>query len=356
MTDIMNDDYLLLKKWSPVVYLHSKEKYFPCSADWLLKNSTLVDHTTTPVTKISPVTNMDLYQNARSHDFKRNDDNSLILSFDKDVFPGESPISKVPCYGYISTFENKIYLRYIFLYAKNGEYSILGLREAGQHPGDIESIAVELDLKGQLLRVFFGAHGSADGRWVKKEDVEFENDKIVVYSALNGHGLYYKEGVAFRIGGLANDYLEKGIRWEPKVEQFFQPSEKGFNPNTMGWTTFWGRVGGSMNKGDNSGIMGIPDKNFFKNPSEVKETDLKPPPIISNPVFSKLLLTRGFILLVVIYIIVYFVLNMVRKYIHEENDKDFTLKQHVISIIIVYALYHIFKYSVGILIDKNAPS
>ena len=70
---IMTDSKLLLQKWSPIVYLHSKEKYFPCSADWLLKNSTLVDYSTNPVTKISPVTNMDLYENARLHDFKKNE-------------------------------------------------------------------------------------------------------------------------------------------------------------------------------------------------------------------------------------------------------------------------------------------
>jgi hypothetical protein len=96
---------------------------------------------------------------------------------------------------------------------------------------------------------------------VNKENIELEKGKIVAYSALSGHGLYHKEGVAFRLGGLANDHLDKGTRWEPKVLQFFQPSEKGFDPKTMGWTSLWGRIGGSVNKGDNSGIMGIPDKN-----------------------------------------------------------------------------------------------
>jgi len=140
----MLNDYSLLKTWSPIVYLHSKEKYFPCSSDWLLKNSTLVDYTTNPITKISPVNNKDLYDNAKLHEFKKNEDNTLILSFNEDLYPGEIPISNVPCYGYISRFEDKIFLRYVFLYPNNGAYSILGLREIGQHPG-IDENDIDVD-------------------------------------------------------------------------------------------------------------------------------------------------------------------------------------------------------------------
>lgn len=344
----------LLKTWSPIVYLHSKEKYFPCSSDWLLKNSTLVDYTTNPITKISPVNNKDLYDNAKLHEFKKNEDNTLILSFNKDLYPGEIPISNVPCYGYVSRFEDKTFLRYVFLYANNGSYSIIGLREIGQHPGDIESIVVELDKNLLLSRVFFGAHGQKDGRLVNKKNIELENGKVVAYSALNGHGLYYKEGVALRMGGIANDYIDKGIKWVPNVVQFFQPTEKGFNPNTMGWTVFWGRIGGTINKGDDSGIMGIPDKNFFNNPNNINEKYLNPPIIFSNSIFEKMLLIKGLVLLIVIYIIFYFTLNIVRKIFPngEKENKNFTIKQHAISIIIVYVLYILFKYSVGIIIDK----
>jgi len=31
----------LLQKYSPIIYFHSAEKYFPASADFLIKNSTL---------------------------------------------------------------------------------------------------------------------------------------------------------------------------------------------------------------------------------------------------------------------------------------------------------------------------
>jgi hypothetical protein len=94
---------------------------------------------------------------------------------------------------------------------------------------------------------------------------------------------------------------------------------------------------------------------FFENPSNTKETALKPPPILSNSIFSKMLLTRGFILLTIIYIIVYFTLNTVRKIFPSGEDKIFTIKHHILSIIIVYILYQIFKYLVGIIIDKNTP-
>ncbi len=234
----------LLNKYSPILYFHKDEKYYPCSIDWILKNSVLVDHNTEPVTKIISPTNKDLYNIMNKYN-SQIPNGTVNISFNKEIYRGESPIKNVPCYGIIREKDNKKYLTYIFLYAYNGEYKILNIADAGYHPGDIEHMTIELDEKDEINRIFYGAHGKKDGRWVLKKDIEFENDKPVAYVALSGHGLYPKLGTVFRLGGIANDYLGEEIKWEPKVIEIYPIDDKRFNKDTMFWTMFKGRLGGS---------------------------------------------------------------------------------------------------------------
>lgn len=207
----------LIDKWSPIVYLHPEEKYFPCSVDWLNANSVLIDHNTQPPTIIQPVSNTALYNVSSKYNFERRVSGDIVQSFTSELYPGQIPINQVPIYALVRSLNDKLYITYVFFYAKNGEYSILGLSNAGQHPADIEHITVELNSDGsQLLRVLYSAHAPKDARWVKAENVPTEDGKIVVYSAVNGHGLYPSEGTVFRLFGLTNDYTEKGTKWEPR--------------------------------------------------------------------------------------------------------------------------------------------
>lgn len=345
----------LLKKFSPVVYFHKDEKYFPCSSDWLLKNSSILDYTVNPPAKITPATNEKLYEISSNSGFKKNEDNTLILSFDSSAYTGEIPYTNVFCYGYVSEFNDRIYLRYFFLYAKNGEYNIIGLVDAGMHPGDIESIVIELTKAGELLRIFYGSHREVDSKWVDAKGVEFEDGKPVVYSALNGHGLYEKEGVVFRKGGFANDYLGKGKRWEPKVFEYFDRTDPRFDIATMGWTVFYGRIGGEF-KGDNSGIMGVPDKDYNLNPDLIKQADLSPPPIISYTKYNLFITLVHLILLAIVYFIAYFILRQVGKYVNGEEKNCFVFKEHILSIIILFVLFILFKGLLTYLLKKYIPS
>ena len=348
----------LLDKFSPVMYLHPDEKYFPCSIDWLLQNSRLLDFTRG--TDISPVTHQALYDQAVQDNFAKRSDGDLVLSFDSQVYKGEHPMKNVPCYALYRVKNSKIYLTYIFLYAKNGEYSILGLANAGQHPADLEHLTLELDSSQRLIRVMYSAHGSADGRWVKANDVEMENGKIVCYMALNGHGLYPKEGIAFRLFGLANDYLSKGMKWQPRVIRWFGKGEPEFNPATMGFTVYNGRFGGEPEKGNTSGIMGLPDKNWYGPNAEliddVPEESLKPPVIFSPTTGKLLIFLKDFVLFTMLYFIVYTILYYVDARVYRSQDRDFTMKEHFTTIVVFFAIIHLFYYVVGKIINKYAPS
>lgn len=296
----------ILEQFAPIIYFHPNERYFPVSIDFLLKNSTLknfLDNTT-----IEKPSQTDLYSLAEKYEFKPKSDGEIILSIDPYIKYGEHPIKNVPIYAIYRTKNDKIYLTYIILLAHNGDYNILGLANVGSHPGDLEHITLELNKDKQLLNIFYSAHGLEDGRIVKAKDVPMENGKIVAYAALNGHGLYPSEGFAFRFGGIANDYLEKGIRWEPNVFELFSKDNPLFDKNTMGWTVYNGRIGGNLNKPNTEGISGLLGKDWYGlnalSINDFEEKKLKSPPIIPKDKETILFKIKSIILIVLVYLII----------------------------------------------------
>jgi hypothetical protein len=350
----ISDEQSIVDKWSPIFYLHSDEKYFPCSVDWINKNSVLVDHNTSPPTYVSPVTNMDLYNISKKYNFERRVSGDIILSFGKELYPGEQPIKNVPIYGLIRSQNGKIYIIYTVMFARNGEYSILGLADAGQHPADIEQMVVELDENtGELLRVFYGAHSTWVRKWVDAKNVPMEDGKIVAYMALRGHGLYERPGTVFRLFGLSNDYVEKGIKWQPKVKLIFPRDSPKYVPAEMGWTAFYGRFGGTTEKGDASGIVGAAEK------QAIPDTDASKyhPPVIFSPETSEyLFMIKDFVILLIVYFIAFGVLRLTDKFIVRGPAGSYEFKDHVITIIIFYALIQIYKKFGHFMINKYAPS
>lgn len=343
----------LLNKYAPIIYFHPQEKYFPVSADFMLKNSTVKDFTDNQ--EIIHPTNRDLYNLSQKHNFTPLGDGQIVMSIDKLIYKGEIPISNVPIYAIRRTVNNMIYLTYIILFAYNGAYDILGVKEAGQHPGDLEHYTVELDMNENLQRVFFAAHGNLDGKTVNASDVRFENGRIVVYSALNGHGLYPQKGYAFRIAGLANDYLDSGVRWEPHVMQIFGRLNPGFDINTMGWTVYNGRIGGELVKGNKDGIMGLIDKVWYgPNGELIDEFDpkkLNSPPFITETNAKILLVLKDIMLFVFLYFLSYYTLKVSKHYL--KGHPEFMV--HLTTIASLLFIFYIYRKIAYQLITKYSP-
>jgi hypothetical protein len=345
----------LIKRFTPVIWIHPDEKYFPCSIEWLLQHSKLVDFNTN--TTISPVTQRDLYTIAQTYGFGRRADGDVVLSWSEDMYKGQTPLSSVPCYALVRETNDYIYISYIFLFAYNGEYSILGLAEAGMHPGDIEHITVEVDKRTDALhRVYFSAHGTKDGRWVPANEVEIDNDRIVAYNALNGHGLYPHVGTVFRLGGVANDYLDKGFLWEPRAKEFFLNGHPNFDVNTMGFFAYNSRVGGSDDKPNTEGITGIPDKGWIQNIDNPDPAFYNPPNIYSPKADRIAYVARNFVRFAILYFLVYACLKLVTRISKGKTVSPFGWKQHFLTIVLVAVLYKAYT-TVGMkLIHKYAPS
>jgi len=261
----------LIQKYTPRIYFHRSERYFPVDAEWVFKNSKLYLHDR----EYGEFSNSTLWELSKEYKFAHTED--LVVDFPIEICRGQN-VADAPIYCVWRETADLIILYYISIYAYNGSYPILGgVESVGEHKGDIEHITVEIHKSdGQLNRVFFGAHAMRDGRWVSPDQIEFEDGRIVAYSALDGHGLYPKPGAAIRLGGLANDILEKSIRWDPKPIHIPNVNEvNDSNKHRFGWVAYSGRFGGR------EGITWLTDKGWYNN-YELSERELKPPAIISS--------------------------------------------------------------------------
>ena len=328
----------LIDHYSPIVYLHSKETYFPCSIEWLLDKSTLIDFNSN--TQIKQPSQKDLYDISQKYNFTDKTDGSIILSFDKQYYTGQNNLSDVPVYALSKIRDGKLYVTYIFLYAYNGSYDILGLFKIGTHEGDIEAITAEFSLEGKLLRVFFGAHGIQDGQWIDASLIEYENGHIVCYSALSGHGLYSTPGSAILLKGFATDKTNKGFKWFPKVSMLYYKDDPRFNVNTMGWSIYNGRIGGRDNIKNTDGIKGIYSKNWYHQGLNTEKNYYKPPLIITNSSLISLVeILQDLLKILLLYLIIISIKYLIEKFYKEKSSTDFILQTIIICLILLILYY-----------------
>jgi hypothetical protein len=352
-------DESLVEQFAPIVYFHRGDSYLPLDINIILKNSTLKNFTTGEV--VHTPTNRELYDFAKSSNFSDLTNGSVVLSIDKSLYNHSYPLEEQPVYAIIREKDGKTYITYILVFPYDGDYTILRHRKFESHPGDLEHYTVELSSDKKLIRVFFGADGAKNGRWVSRNDLEFEHGKIVVYSSLHGHGLYHKEGTVFRMFGLSNDYLERGARWNPRVIEIFGKDNEKFDIDTMGWTVYNGRFGGSLDKPNIQGITGLPSKdwygpdgNFIDN---LDKNVHKPPKIISNKITKPLFFFSHSVTIAFIYVFIFLLLIYMEKHIILFNHNPFL--KSLIAIMLLKILYQqipneddniIYKHMLGLTI------
>jgi len=285
----------LLDAYKPIFYLFSKEKYKPCSFDFLLRNANLVENAKVvvnqdgvetvqrgDVTVSAPnVTNALLYDISKGKYGGATGLKTTYLDFADKIMYGESDPSKVPIYGIVRDRGDVLEITYVLNFAYNGPFTILNAQKAGWHWGDLEHVTLLVKkpasgVLSDITKVMFGAHGSADGRWVDVNDCAKQDGRLVVYVADHSHALYPKPGMVFRLGGVANDYTDDGIKWDPPfVQALYFDTDPNFNKDTMGWIYFSGRIG-------YDGISSLVDKYWFKEGEPMPGTKkLSAPPLLS---------------------------------------------------------------------------
>lgn len=270
----------LIKKYSPIIYLHSRELHYPIKVEELFTsgNSYIRDiYSHKTIVEAGKVTMQKIYELYKKSDSKQEYYFELASCLEYGSDPknnsNKNGILNTPVY--VITFEqdDKLYIQYLFLYGFNAPYSIGGLFSEkstyfagwrGAHQADLEHMTLEFDKNSRtLLRIYFSAHGRYDGMWLDWEgrDIEREGTHPVIFISKGSHGVYPRAGVYRRALGFANDITNKGIRWEPRIVRIYKEDDSRFKPEVMGWIYHAGEYG-------NRGVNAACNQSWFCNARE----------------------------------------------------------------------------------------
>jgi len=234
----------LVTRHRPLMYLHSAEQFRPCSTHFYLQHAKLyLEDQLIELKEGEELTSerlgnhqwleslCDRYpliprtsDSRQSH--RRHRKFNLRLNPEFRSGFAVAQINEAPVYSYVRDRDQFFEILYIFHYAYNGPYKILGLWEAGAHDADFEHCCVRvLKSSPSIDSIYFGAHGWLDGQWAfppssKRsphfQTVDGDENRPIVFIAKNGHATYPSTGRWWRIWGCANDLTEKGLKWDPK--------------------------------------------------------------------------------------------------------------------------------------------
>ncbi|KAK7323886.1 hypothetical protein VNO77_27386 [Canavalia gladiata] len=261
----------MIETYSPYMYLHPLEKYFPSSVDWFFTSGTLLYE------KIKGAIRKDSIEPTGSNlpQGGSNDDDVtywLDLPIDEiqrtSVKKGDLQSSQVyvhvkPMLG--GTFTDIV--MWVF-YPFNGgarakvACTNIPLRTKGEHVGDWEHVTLRVsNFNGELWRVYLSQHSK--GQWVDACNLEFQNgNRPVLYSSLHGHALFPKPGLVMQgVKGL-------GVRNDAAKSEAIMDMANGFEivaAEYLGsqireppWLNYW------MSWGPKNGPKGPKQKDVWK--------------------------------------------------------------------------------------------
>ena len=247
----------LITQFSPYIWLHPQEKYYPMNIETYINRSQLWCNQTL-VSDYQELNTYNLYPISQQYGVSSDQiSERCYLQPNPNLQTGfRGNVSRAPVYAYYQEFKDFFEIQYLFFYGYNGAYNILHFFNYldvnyGEHDGDIEHVTFRFRKRGgegawnttnaglekhvgnglggkvigggilpnqtlsQLEGVYFGAHTSKEGVWIKPEDLVWEGNHLVAFSALDGHGVYPYPGTYYRIFGFANDYCNRGTLWKP---------------------------------------------------------------------------------------------------------------------------------------------
>ncbi|KAH6772919.1 DUF946 family protein [Perilla frutescens var. hirtella] len=211
----------LIQTYSPRVYFHPDEQYFPSSVTWFFQNGALLytkGQESKPVA-IDP-TGSNLPQGGG---------NDGVYWIDLPIDNGEKErvkkgdLSDAVAYFHVKpmfggTFTDvAIWIFYPF----NGpakakvEFINVSLGKIGEHVGDWEHLTLRIsNFNGELKSMYFAQHSR--GEWVDASELEFvDGNRPVAYASLHGHAAYPKPGLVLQGNGSI------GIRNDSGKSKFF---------------------------------------------------------------------------------------------------------------------------------------
>ena len=190
----------ILQVYSPVMYLHPDEEYFPSSVEWFFTNGAQLYKKGQESPTMIAANGSNLPQDPHN-------DGAYWIGLPADAAAQErikkgdlkSAISYVhvkPMFG--GTFTDVAMWTF---YPFNGparakvEFITLNLGKIGEHVGDWEHVTLRLsNLNGELKQVYFSQHSK--GLWLDSSEIEYQSgNKLLYYSSLHGHASYPHAGL-----------------------------------------------------------------------------------------------------------------------------------------------------------------
>ena len=157
--------------------------------------------------------------------------------------PSSSLSSSVPMLCYVRDTPSHYELLYVFCYAYNAPYRVLGVMWLGAHDGDWEHVTMRVDkATDRISHIYYGAHGWRDGVWRAAGEFETDKSRPVVYIAKGSHATYPHAGRWLRIWAGANDLCERGWRWDADRTLLLHMSATGGDEEDkeVGWLRYGG--------------------------------------------------------------------------------------------------------------------
>ncbi|KAF5822509.1 putative vacuolar protein sorting-associated protein [Helianthus annuus] len=197
----------LIQAYSPVIYFHPDEAYFPSSVDWFFQNGALL-YEKGKESEPRPIQpdGSNLPQGGSNDDLYwldlPKDDSSKERVKKGDLAHSCAYFHIKPMFG--ATFTDiPLWIFYPFngpARAKVGIFNV-SLGKIGEHVGDWEHLTLRVsNYNGELKSVYFSEHSG--GQMIDASDIEFENgNKPVAYSSLHGHAFYSKPGLVLQGSG-----------------------------------------------------------------------------------------------------------------------------------------------------------
>ncbi|CAO2832989.1 unnamed protein product [Amaranthus hypochondriacus] len=190
----------LINTYSPKIYNHPKENFFPSSVEWFFKNGALLykkGDESNPI-QIEP-SGANLPQGGTSDGEYWID---LPTNKNEKERVKKGDIGSACAYYHVKPMLGGTYtdLAIWVFYPFNGPSSAkvgfvtIPLGEIGEHVADWEHVTLRIsNFNGMLRKVYFSQH--AEGEWVYPPDLEFyDGNKFNGYASLHGHACYRSVG------------------------------------------------------------------------------------------------------------------------------------------------------------------
>jgi len=235
----------LAQLYSPYLYFRKEEVCYPITIENYLSVCNLYSEDSILIDR-NP-SSLSLYQLYNSIvDNSRNKSHYLAFKEEnwKELIKGNNQDS----YGYVRILpnvEDSFIFIYFYLFSHTIPYKLMNCccpLTNFAHKADIKFIAVKVQADQKIEGVYFGAHRSFGGEYVRIDDLFFEGSHPIAFSCYGDHSFYFEPSCYPRIFGMVYDDCGKDILCKPSVIQVYGENEDNFDATTMGWIYFPGKM------------------------------------------------------------------------------------------------------------------